>query len=227
MEDKLDALVEAIKDRHSVRSYLSMPIEPEKVEKLRALIDKYNEEGDLGLAFCENAGKTFSLLFNKVSGLGSAPSVIVCKGKDEPNLEEKIGYYGQKIVLYAQTIGLNTCWVGTFNKKNLPAMIRSGERVVIAIAIGYGSTPGKPHKSKSMEQILISSEQTPSWFDFGVDMALLAPTALNQQKFKIGFNSEGEVVFQNQGGPYSKVDLGIVRCNFEIGAEYKKSQQGE
>jgi hypothetical protein len=216
--------IEAIKERHAVRNYIDKPIEVEKIEKLKAKIEECNKIGGLHLQFCEDAGKTFNRLLNKAMGLGSAPSVIACVGKDESDLEERIGYYGEQVVLLAQELGLNTCWAGTFNAKNIPAEVDSGERVVIAIAIGYGANHGKPRKSKKIEQVVSGDGEKPYWFNFGVEMALLAPTAINQQKFEIGFNDDGTVTFTDKGGPYSKVDIGIVKYHFEVGAEYVKSQ---
>ena len=49
-------------------------------------------------------------------------------------------------------------------------------------------------------------------------MALLAPTAINQQKFLIKLNADETVSFVDKGGVFSKVDLGIVKCHFEIGS---------
>ena len=78
---------------------------------------------------------------------------------------------------------------------------------------------GKPHKSKSPEQVIEAKGDRPYWFNKGVDMALLAPTAINQQKFTIRLNEDESVDFVDKGGIFSQVDLGIVRCHFEIGAE--------
>ena len=52
----------------------------------------------------------------------------------------------------------------------------------------------------------------------------LAPMALNQQKFEIALNEDGSVEFIDKGGVFSKVDLGIVKYHFEVGADYVKSQ---
>ena len=212
--------IEAIKARHSVRNYLDKNIEEEKINQLNELIAKCNEEGNLHLQLCIDAGDTYNRLLNKAMGLGSAPSVIACVGPDDETVEERIGYYGQRIVLFAQSIGLNTCWAGTFNKKRIPAEVKPGEKVVITIAIGYGATQGKERKSKKLEQV--TSGNNPDWFNYGVEMALLAPTAINQQKFQIDLEEDGTVTFKDKGSMYSKVDLGIVRYHFEVGAEYAK-----
>ena len=211
--------IDAIKERHSVRNYEAKKIEADKVEKIRAKIEELNKEGNLHLQFMEDAGKTYNKLFNKVAGLGSAPSVIACVGIDDETLEQRVGYYGEKLVLFIQELGLNTCWAGTFNQKNIGAEVGDGEMLVISIAVGYGKHKGKPHKSKSPEQVIEAKGDRPYWFNKGVDMALLAPTAINQQKFVIRLNEDESVDFVDKGGIFSQVDLGIVRCHFEIGAE--------
>ncbi len=215
--------LEAIKERHSVRSYQDKKIESEKIQKLNELIKKCNSEGNLNIQLVEDAGKTFNKLLNKFMGLGSAPSVIACIGKDDETLDERIGYYGQKIVLYAQMLGLNTCWAGTFNKKNVDADIKNGERLAIVIAIGYGVNNGKSRKSKSAEQVVRGGiTDKPDWFMKGVEAALLAPTAVNQQQFEIVLNDDNSVEIIDKGGIFSKIDKGIVKYNFEVGANISK-----
>ncbi len=210
--------IESIRQRHSVRQYKPDRIEEEKVALLKAKIDELNKEGNLHLQFVEDAEKTYNKLFNRVSGLGTAPSVIACVGKDDASLDQRVGYYGEKLVLYAQQIGLNTCWTGTFNRKNITADVPDGERLVISIAIGYGKDSGRTRKSKTKEQVSDVTSDCPEWFEKGVELALLAPTAINQQKFLIKLNEDESVEFIDKGGVLSQVDLGIVKCHFEIGS---------
>ena len=214
--------IEAILARHSVRSYQNKKIEPDKVKLLNEKIAQLNKQGNLNLQFIENAGKTYNKLLNKALGLGSAPSVIACVGAEAEDLEERIGYYGQQLVLYAQQLGLNTCWAGIFNKNAIPAKTAPGERIVISIAIGYGVNAGKARKSRTIDQVSSCSGERPEWFDYAVEMALLAPTAMNQQKFEISCQ-EGKVIFKDKGGLFSKVDLGIVKYNFSVGAAAKQA----
>jgi hypothetical protein len=209
---------EAILERHSVRLYESKRIEAEKCEKIRNKIDELNTEGNLHLQFVEDAGKAFNSLFTMMAGLKSAPSVVVCAGPASDDLEEKVGYYGEKLVLFLQQLGLNTCWVGSSNKNVEGAENAPGEKTVLVIALGYGKTPGKARKSKTAAEVTQARADRPGWFDKGVEMALLAPTAINQQHFIIRLNDDDTVEFIDKGGPFSKVDLGIVKCHFEIGA---------
>lgn len=212
---------EAIQARHSVRAYQDKKIEQEKLAQLNALIETCNQEGGLHLQLLEDAGGTFQRFLSRVMGLASAPSVIACVGPDEDSLDERIGYYGEKIVLAAQQMGLNTCWAGTFQKSTTPAQIAPGERLSIVIALGYGANSGRSRKSKTPAQVCPEwSENLPLWFRNGVEMALLAPTAVNQQKFEISLRGETPVI-TDKGGILSRVDLGIVKCHFEIGSGRK------
>ncbi len=210
---------EAILKRHSVRSYEDRRIDEETQNLIRQKISELNTAGDLNLQFIEDAGKTYNKMLNKAMGLASAPSVIACVGKDSDDLDERVGYYGEKLVLYLTQLGLNTCWAGTFNRKNIGASVADDERLVISIAVGYGKDQGKPHKSKTAEQVTAGKTDRPEWFNNGVEMALLAPTAVNQQKFTITLNEDDSVDFSSNGGFYSSVDIGIVKYHFEIGAE--------
>ncbi len=212
---------EAILARHSVRSYTDRKIEEDKISLIENKIAEINKAGNLHLQFKKDAGNTYNRLLNRAMGLGSAPSVIACVGEDRADLEERIGYYGEQLVLYLQQLGLNTCWAGTFNKKNIGAEVSGGERIVISIAVGYGKDQGRTRKSKKPEQIMDVKKDAPEWFKNGVEMALLAPTAINQQKFLIRLNEDDTVSLIDNGGPFSKVDIGIVKYHFEVGAGRK------
>lgn len=214
--------IEAILERHSVRNYLDKPIEAEKQAALEKLIGQINAEGQLHLQFLPEAGKTFKRLLSRAMGLGSAPSVIACVGRDDETLDQRVGYFGEKVVLAAQAMGLNTCWAGTFDRDKVPAQIGAGERLVIVIAIGYGANPGKARRSKTAEQVTVVNGKTPEWFDYGVELALLAPTAVNQQKFEIVLNANETVSIRDKGGVLSKIDLGIVQYHFDVGSKAKR-----
>ncbi len=212
--------MEAVNARHSVRSYKDQKIEADKAAQLKALIEQCNQEGNLHLQLLEEAGSTFGRLLSKVMGLASAPSVIACVGPDDETVEERIGYYGEKVVLLAQQLGLNTCWAGTFNAGKVPCKVLDGERLVIVIAIGYGQNSGRIRRTKTVEQVIRGNvAEMPEWMIKGAECALKAPTAINQQKFEFVLKDDGTVGFVDKGGIFSKVDLGIIRYHFELGSK--------
>ena len=103
-------------------------------------------------------------------------------------------------------------------------MLEEGEKIACYIAIGYGETQGVGHKIKSVEKVSNASDATPSWFRKGVEAALLAPTAVNQQKFSfeyLGMKDGCHQVRAKKGFSmmgYTQMDLGIAKYHFEIGA---------
>ena len=102
-------------------------------------------------------------------------------------------------------------------------IVAPDDTLCMVIALGYGETQGNTRKSKSIEDVVISKGIMPDWFRSGVEAALKAPTAMNQQKFAFGVKG-GEPVAKVKGmGPYIKVDLGIVSYHFEVGSGRKIS----
>jgi hypothetical protein len=214
-------LIEAIECRHSVRQYLDEPIPEEVALRLQAAINACNEVGDLHIQLVLDEPTAFDNLRAKSMKFRGVKNYLILAGKNDASLSERCGYYGEKLVLLAQQLGLNTCWVGaTYKKKHDFYNLRSGEKVVLAIAIGYGANQGKPRSSKSMCDVSDGTEVSrndPEWYKRGVTAALMAPTAINQQKFR--FERVDDIVSLEIGyGPFSRVDGGIVRCHFEIGA---------
>ena len=216
---------EAIEARHSVRAYKDLPLSEEIVKVLEDEIVKLNHEGQLHIQLICNEPKAFQGTMAKYGKFRNANNYIVMAGKKADDLDERIGYYGEHIVLLAQTLGLNTCWVGlSYSKVPGTYVLDEGEKIACYIAIGYGETQGSGHKIKTVEQVSNASDITPSWFKKGVEAALLAPTAVNQQKFSfeyVGMSNNRHQVRAKKGFSmigYTQMDLGIAKYHFEVGA---------
>jgi len=216
---------EAIEARHSVRAYKDQPLSEEIVKVLEDEIVKLNNEGQLHIQLICNEPKAFQGTMAKYGKFRNANNYLVMAGKKSEDLDERVGYYGEHLVLLAQTLGLNTCWVGLSYSKVLGTyVLEEGEKIACYIAIGYGETQGVGHKIKTVEQVSNASDITPSWFKKGVEAALLAPTAVNQQKFSfeyVGMSNNRHQVRAKKGFSmigYTQMDLGIAKYHFEIGA---------
>lgn len=211
-------LIEAMNVRHSVRQYKNRPLDAAIISALQAEIESCNKESGLHIQLVTNEPKAFDGFMAHYGKFSGVTSYLAMIGKKEADLDEKCGYYGERLVLRAQQLGLNTCWVAmTYTKIKTAFSVEPGEKLCIVISIGYGQTQGVAHKSKSFEKVVKAEGQVPNWFKNGVDAALLAPTAMNQQKFQ--FTLHGNQVSARAGiGFYTKIDLGIVKYHFEIGA---------
>ena len=209
---------EAIKERHMVRQYTDKAIPANVVELLDQRIAENNEKYNLNLVLVtgnsDGIGSMAKLLLSK-----TVNNYIVLAGTDIPKLDEKLGYCGADLILYAQTLGLNTWWIGgMFNGKGALKNISSKDvRVNGVIAIGYGRTQGIPHKSKTASEISEYNGDAPQWFIDGVNALLYAPTALNKQPYTV--KGDGNKVSISAGnGHFSGIDLGIGKYHFEVGA---------
>lgn len=216
---------EAIEARHSVRAYKEQPLADDVVKVLEEQIANLNQEGKLHIQLILNEPKAFQGTLAKYGKFRGVTNYIVMAGKKSEDLDERVGYYGEHLVLLAQTLSLNTCWVGlSYSKVPGTYVLDEGEKIACYIAIGYGETQGAAHKIKTVEQVSNASDITPSWFKKGVEAALLAPTAVNQQKFSfeyVGMSNNHHQVRAKKGFSmigYTQMDLGIAKYHFEIGA---------
>ncbi len=213
-------IMEAIESRHSVRSYEDTPIPESIVKELQAEIDQCNQESGLHIQLVTNEENAFSGMMAHYGSFRGVRNYIALVGKSGSTLDEACGYYGERIVLKAQQLGLNTCWVAMTVSKSVVKnniSILDGEKLCIVLSLGYGAEPGKEHRSKPLEKVAKSNVAMPEWFKAGVRAALLAPTAMNQQKFLFTFE-DGKVAAKAGFGPCSKIDLGIVKYHFEVGS---------
>lgn len=212
-------LMEAMQRRHAVRQYTDRPLPAEVLAELEREITACNAESGLHIQLAADEPEAFQGLmahYGKFSGVRNYLAFIGPKG---PALDEKVGYYGERLVLRAAQLGLDSCWVAlTFRKGKCRCKVEPREKLVCVAALGYGVTQGAPHKSKPLEAVCRTEGAASDWFRSGAEAALLAPTATNQQKFLLTLERDGRVKAEATGGFYSKVDLGIVKYHFEIGA---------
>lgn len=208
---------EAMKLRHTVRRYTDRKISEALLARLTERLRGYHEQYGLSMKLVTENRDAFGPLLRLVLAKG-VQNYVVLAGPDRPETGERIGRCGADFMLFAQTLGLNTWWVGgTFSRGGVGKHVPKGEKLLGLIALGYGADQGRPHKSKKPEEIAGYSGDWPAWFTAGVEATLLAPTALNKQAFSI--RGEGRRVSMTcDNGVFSGVDLGIGKYHFELGA---------
>jgi len=208
---------EAMRERHSVRQYTDRKIEGEVLEALEDEIRSINEENGLRISLILDEPKAFNkLLLKTVVKFKNANNYLIIAGPDNEHLNIDAGYYGEKLVLFAQTLGLNTCWAMMAGRDAADKTLEKGYKAVIDISIGYGENQGVPHKSKPMSEFG-DTDGAPDWFVRGLEYAMLAPTGVNKQGFR--FERDDDKVRMIFGkSTLSQIDAGIVRLHFELGA---------
>lgn len=230
MELKVDTLINfdnitsLILSRHSIRRYSLKEIEKDKIDIIKNEIDKINQLSNLSISLVINEKEAFSSFLSHYGNFNNVNNYLIIKGdKNDKDIYYKAGFYGEHLVLLMEQLGLSSCWVGVSYKKNvIKKQIKDNEKLIIVICFGYKEKDGGFHKNKDINKLYEAKrDNVPSWFMLSLEQARLAPTALNQQNFKFILNSDNSVTLINKGGPFSKVDLGIVKYHFDSVSPYK------
>ena len=110
-------VLKAIEKRHSVRSYVDKELATAVVEALNEEIEACSREGGINVRLVTNEKRTFGGLMARLGKFRGVRNYLVLTGDGSEETEEKLGYYGERIVLKAQALGLNSCWVAaTYSK---------------------------------------------------------------------------------------------------------------
>ena len=224
-----DRLLDAIASRHSVRSYIDRQIEPEKIERLKAEAHRLSGTNGVRLVVVDQSPDAFGRsMMARYGHFRGVTNYIVVIGNDTDLSKRRAGFAGQLLLLEARSIDLDTCWVGmTFSRRRAGVDLRPDEKIQAVIAFGYGTDHGADHKRKTPAEVAAGYENAPDWFRRGVDAALLAPTALNRQRFSLTIDEAGIAHaaavngrFPSLGPDYSQIDLGIVVAHFVIASAH-------
>ena len=222
----MENVMKLMRERHSVRQYEDKPIPQALRDELDACAKELNRQGGLRMQLVYDEPECFGTKLAHYGKFEGCSNYIAMVGKKAPDLEERCGYYGEQLVLRAQALGLNTCWAKLTHGKS-KASAADDELEVILIALGYGKTQGKPRLSKKTDAVSNLNADSPLWFRRGIEAALLAPTAMNQQKFKLILQNGKVYAKAGLIGSCLKIDLGIVKCHFELAAGKENFEWGK
>lgn len=233
-------LQQAIDTRISRRKYIPEKLPAQAVDEIQKLIQEYNSMDGVNMQLVLNQGDAFAGLrrsYGMFSGvqhyvglidrLGAAGDPAVYRASPDT---EKMGYYGEKLVLQVVMLGIGTCWVGgTFDRKACPFRLKDGEMASCTIVLGKTAEKqsmkeklirGVTHrKTKSAEELYQASGPVPDWFINGIRAVQKAPSAVNRQPVQFSYR-DGTVTaaVQTPEDVGTALDLGIAKLHFEIGA---------
>ena len=212
--------LEAISRRHAVRKFTEKPIEPAIITELEAEIQSCNQASGLHIQLITSDDGAFKSLLPFFSRFKNAVNYIAIVGKKQDDCYEACGYYGARLMIRAQQLGLNSCWTASsFNRDGCHIQKAAKEEILSVIAIGYGASDGKPHKSKPVSKLTNAPDDVCTWFQMGLKAALLAPTGYNRQNFFIKkLDNTTASLEATSDSTLAKIDLGIVKYHFETGA---------
>lgn len=215
---------QAILARISRRNFTSEPIVQE--QQIREKIAQINAESGLNIAYMEDGSEAFASLRKSYGMFSGVRTLIVLKGQPQEHLAEKIGYYGEELVLFLTDLNLGTCWVaGTFDRSKVA--VPEGESMLCVIPVGVTKEPGGKEKflrraisknRKSAESRLIGYAAAPDWAKAGIEAVRYAPSAVNSQKPVFRWEGNTLTASVPDTAAITMVDLGIAKKHFEIEA---------
>lgn len=219
-------IIEAMGARHAVRDYTDEPIGDAELDALRMAVAQANADGGLDI----------QLVHDDKDALGGCPThygrfrnvryciALIGRDDDPDALDEKVGYWGERLALEAVRLGLDTGWVVLHETGEHEGhwTIGEGERMPAAIAVGHGARAGRPHRSKPVEELGTlesgSFADAPDWFVHGLEAVQLAPSALGKQPFRFTLLDDGRTVrAEALDGVQAHICLGVARLHFELG----------
>ena len=224
--------IEAIDNRRSRRLYLPTSIDAEKLVVLQRFIDLYNLESGLSICFVEDGSTAFDSLRKSYGLFSGVKSLLAMIGKTyDAHLKEKVGYFGEKLVVEATKLNLGTCWVGgTFDRNSNIVALKEDEVLVCVITIGnteeFSFKEKMVHqmvarKSKTIGEMLVSDVKVPTWLMEGMVAVQKAPSAVNHQPVRFDYNAGVLKASVDDDEKFNLIDFGIAKAHFEMAAAGK------
>lgn len=234
---------ELIKSRRSVRTFEGRPVERDVLEKLRAFSAKTaNPFGvDVG----------FELLYADEHGLSSpvlsGAELFVCgRVRNLPFCQAAFGYSFEHFLLYAQSLGLGSVWIGgTMNRSAFEKAMRlkADELMPCVSPLGYTAKMSvremmmrkgvKADTRLDFEELFFEgdfehpmSRQKAGRLEAPLEAVRLAPSAVNRQPWRILLTDGAAHFYLRRGKGFGHgekldmqmIDMGIALCHFELSA---------
>lgn len=225
---------EAMEARISCRAYQEKPVEETICQAIRVMVDDMNSQSGLHIRLiAPDTEHQSELGLSAAMFSGKVSTYLAMIGPDMAEAAEKVGYFGEKLVLYAAQLGLGTCWVaGTYDRSTVSCQVGSDEKLYAVIPLGYAAEkmPAKQKmiratiraRDRKLEQFVESGikwAELPEWLRRGVEAVKLGPSAVNQQPVNFVYE-QGNVKARlwKKASTMALMDLGIAKCHFEEGA---------
>jgi len=229
----------AIPHRVARRSFDYAELTSDSLAQIQTICQEFRPfshvRAELSIKSPEKVFKGFP--FGSIMKVTGAPAFIALIGdKEDPNVNEKVGYLGEGIILEATAIGLATCWVGGFFHRDIAeAFIGAGEdeRVFAVTPIGHALEKfsfkekimkgfSKGPKRKPIAEIVSGLEQVdwPNWMQTALEAARLAPSANNMQPWRFYLEPKSITISVNKPealfGMFKRIDCGIALLHIEV-----------
>lgn len=239
-------VAKTVNARSSVRTYENRDLSANEKAQINAYIDNLSNpfSADVTFRLLEKASSTDGEKLGTYGVIKGAGNYIVASAADKELALEALGYSFEKLILYATSLGLGTCWLGgTFNRSGFAAAmnLKEGDLFPCISPIGYPA--GKKSTIESLMRWVSKADQRKEWselffkqnfsqplmkddageFAFPLEMVRLAPSAVNKQPWRIVQENDAYHFYlarslksDNEKVDIQRVDMGIATCHFHM-----------
>ncbi|MBN1979739.1 MAG: nitroreductase family protein [Anaerolineae bacterium] len=238
-------ILEAVRQRTSVRSYDEQPVEPDRLEHLLALAKAIEPLTDAPprVALVSGADQTQHIISHVIGSYGlvlTPPHLLVGVLPRESDVARiDLGYVLEQVVLEATRFGLGTCWItGTYDAQSAGDAVGLSPGEVAAAVIALGTPSQRSwgrvhtrtirrlaggHKRKPLTEIVFAEQWGEPWSPEGADPApvfllehaRLAPSAANRQPWRFIVQANSIALALTRPHP---IDAGIVMAHVTLAA---------
>lgn len=238
-------ITELVKARRSVRTFEKIKVSDDDIQKLFDVLKQMENPFNIPVSFKLLDAKRRNLKCPVVSGTSLFVGLKVPK---IPHAEEAVGYSFEKLVLFAQSIGIGTVWIGgTMDRPAFERAMELEENEMMPIVSPLGYTAEKMSVKEVMMRKGVKADSREAFeslfFDGTFDTPLteekagklapllenvrLAPSAVNKQPWRIVVNGNdvhfylkhGKGFGSGKAGDMQKIDMGIALSHFALSAE--------
>jgi hypothetical protein len=229
-------ILQAIDTRISVRAFTDEPLSASDFSRIKEAVEELNELVGVHFQLYGAADNPGSLTLKKAMFATPAPYYLALVAPNTKLGAEFAGYYGEKLVLLAQRMGLGTCWVaGTFDRSSVVAEVGPDEYLHDVIPLGHPcekqpikqrtirAAVRKNHKdAAALSDTDVDYDQAPEWFKAGMRAVEKAPSAVDEQPVVFSLRAD-EVTAEVHKSKTDLIytDLGIAKLHFELGCQRK------
>ena len=241
MEIPVNRWYKVLPARHSWRSYDARPVAEAELERLREICAGLSGHGARAVIVSGDTGRVFRGIVGSYGAVTGAPTYSAFIGDIEDiNVNEKIGYLGEGVVLEAVALGLSTCWVGGFFRPGMVASevgIGPTEKVFAVTPIGHRTEApsrndralkalAKSHSRKPLGELCsgLPGDGWPPWVREALEAARIAPSATNRQPWRFRVTAGSITVSADSMKDTYRIsrrlDCGIAMLHLELGARH-------
>lgn len=233
-------IIQAIKERRSVRSFDGHPLSETVISDLRkAIKDSYSIFGGditIRLKYFDLKGEFRPSTYGVIKGASDYFLMAIGEGEESALTA---GFQFEQIVLKAWEMGLGTCWIaGTYKGSQFDQGEKwpQGESLKIICPVGVpekqrflekvmrftvGSNNRKPYSDLFFKDYFNKPLNPYSTFGESLEMMRLAPSSTNSQPWRVLVKDDKVIFYYKSKGPVSIVDMGIGICHFYETEKFK------